>query len=201
MNKKTIELKGVEDVIKKIQEILSMSALSSITYNIVRNNYLFGWEAAEKTMNKNFLPDQHAIEFLSDYTFNNIKSMNEDIVNKLRQELSRGYMEGEGVTKIKERINKVFKVGKARSEMIARTETTRASNFGKLHAYQKAGEKGKKEWITHKDDRTSDVCNRLDGQIVDLNDNFKDPKTGWEGLAPPAHVNCRSSFVFIPDMD
>lgn len=199
MHKKTIELKGVEDVIKKIQEILSMSALSSITYNIVRNNYLFGWEAAEKTMNKNFLPDQHAIEFLSDYTFNNIKSMNEDIVNKLRQELSRGYMEGEGVTKIKERINKVFKVGKARSEMIAITETNRASGFGKLHAYQKAGEKGKKKWITHFDDRTSDICKRLDGQIVDLNENFKDPKTGWEGLSNPAHVNCRSGWIFIPE--
>jgi len=84
------------------------------------------------------------------------------------------------------------------AEMISRTEVTRASNFGKLHAYQKAGEKGKKVWITHFDERTCEICKRLDGQEVDLNANFSEKTSGWEGLAPPAHVRCRCGWSFKP---
>jgi SPP1 gp7 family putative phage head morphogenesis protein len=193
------KIKGVEDVIKKIKDILSVAGLSAITYQIVRNNYLKSWDEAEKAMDKNFVPETHAIDFLSDYTFDNIKGMNEDIENKLKQELSRGYMDGEGVAKLKKRVEKVFDVGKNRSEMIARSEVTRASNFGKLNAYKKAGEKGTKVWITHIDDRTSEICKRLDGQEVDINDNFKDSKTGWEGQAPPAHPRCRSGISVRPE--
>lgn len=192
------KVKAVDDVIQKIKDILSMAGLSAITYQIVRNNYIKGWDEAEKSMDKNFIPEQHAIDFLADYTFDNIKGMNEDIENKLRQELSRGYMDGEGIAKIKKRVEKVFDVGKNRAEMIARTETTRASNAGKLHAYKKAGEKGTKIWITHFDDRTSDICKRLDGQEVDINANFKDKTSGWEGQHPPSHVNCRSSVSVRP---
>ncbi|NOR84822.1 phage portal protein [archaeon] len=195
------EIKDLNSIIEKIKDFFNIAALKTITDALIRNNYMDGWDDAEEQMNKNYLPEEHAIDYLQDYTFDNIKGMTDDIENKLRQELQRGYMEGEGVTKLKSRITKVFDVGKNRSEMIARTETTRASNFGRLQAYQKAGEKGKKQWVTHKDDRTSDICNRLDGQIVDINADFVDSKTGWTGLAPPSHVNCRSKFIFIPKDD
>lgn len=195
---KISEIKDLNSIIAKIKSFFNMAALKEIASALMRNNYLKGWDEAEKQMDKNFVPEEHAIGYLQNYTFDNISGMSDDISDKLRQELQRGYMEGEGTAKIKARVSKVFDVGKNRAEMIARSETTRASNFGKLHAYQKAGEKGKKKWITHFDDRTSDICKRLDGQIVDLNADFTDSKTGWSGLAPPAHVSCRSSFSFLP---
>jgi len=106
-------------------------------------------------------------------------------------------MSGEGITKLKDRVGKVFDVGENRAEMIARTEATRSENQGKLQAFKSSGEKLVKKWNTHFDGRTSDVCKRLDGQTVGINENFKDKKTGWEGPCPPSHVNCRSSVLYI----
>ena len=198
---KISEVKDLNDLISKLKSLLSFEGLRRITNEVIRNNYIEGWDQAEKGLNRNFMPEKEAIDYLQKYTFENIKGMEDDIANKLRQELQRSYMDGEGLEKIKSRIKKVFDVGDNRAEMIARTETSRASNVGKLQAYQKSGEKGKKVYIATKDDRTSPLCRRLDGQEVDINANFKDPKGEWEGPSPPAHVNCRSTWAFKPDTE
>lgn len=195
------EIKDLNQLVSKLKSIVTFEGLRQITANIIRNNYMKGWDQAEKEMNRNFVPEMHAIEYLQKYTFENIQGMKEDIVNKLRQELQRAYMAGEGIDKIKTRVKEVFKVGDNRSEMIARTETNRASNVGKLQAYQKSGETGKKMWISKIDDRTSPLCKRLDGQVVGLNENFKDPEGEWEGPSPPSHVNCRSTWSFRPESE
>jgi len=90
----------------------------------------------------------------------------------------------------------VFSVGKNRANTIARTESNRAANFGELGALKTAGIEGTKVWVSAKDARTSELCKRLDGQEVGINDNFKDGKSGWEGPAPPSHPNCRSTFTW-----
>jgi len=140
-----------------------------------------------------------AITFIQDYTYNNIKGMTEEIMQDLRQELERGIMAGEGVAKIKSRVSKVFDVGENRAEMIARTETNRAENHGKLQAFKSSGEKLKKQWHSHFDERTSPICKRLHGQTVGINENFKDKSSGWEGPCPPSHVNCRSSVLYLEE--
>ena len=123
--------------------------------------------------------------------------MTEEIKNDLRQELQRGIMAGEGITKLKARVSKVFDKGENRAEMIARTETNRAENQGKLQAFKSSGEEYVKKWLTHFDDRTSPICKRLDNQVVGIDENFKDKTSGWEGPMPPSHVNCRSTALFI----
>jgi len=104
-------------------------------------------------------------------------------------------MEGTPLDKLKKEVNQAFDVGNNRAEMIARTETNRAANVGRLQGFQKAGVKGKKVFSAHIDDRTSPICKRLDGQKVDINEPFKDPNGEWEGMNPPVHVNCRSSWT------
>jgi len=195
------EIKDLNAIIVRIKQIFSVNSLKSVITSIVKNNYLEGWDQAEKSMDKNFVPEAHAIDYLQKYTFDNVKGMETDIANKLRQELQRGYMEGEGIDKLKARVKSVFDVGDNRAEMIARTESNRASNTGQLQAYQKSGEKYNKIWITHFDDRTSVLCKRLDGQEVDINAKFKDSAATWEGMNPPSHVNCRSTMEFKPIID
>lgn len=156
-----------------------------------------GWDSAEKQLNRNFMINKRAVQYIQDYAFNNIMDLTEEIKNDLRAELQRGIMSGEGITDLKNRVKKVFDSGENRAEMIARTETTRAENQGKLQAFKSSNEDFLKKWVATKDDRTSEICMRLNGQTVGLNENFKDDETGWEGPAPPAHVNCRSSVVFI----
>jgi len=193
------EIKAVEDLAKSIKAILTFGGIKAVSDATIQQIFNKGWDSAERQLDKNLIPNNDAVGFIQDYTFNNIKSMTDEIMTDLRQELERGIMAGEGISKLKARVTKVFDVGENRAEMIARTESTRAENQGKLQAFKTSGEKLMKVWNTHFDDRTSDICKRLDGKKVGMDENFKDIKTGWEGPVPPSHVNCRSSVLYISE--
>jgi len=191
------EIKSVDDIAKRINELVIFEGLKSVSDMVIKNTFLNGWDQAEKQMNQNFMMNKEVITFIQDYTFNNIMDLTEEIKNDLRAELKRGIMAGEGVSNLKKRIEKVFDVGDNRAEMIARTETNRAENQGKLQAFKSSSEDFNKRWVATKDERTSPICMRLHGQTVGINENFKDSSSGWEGPAPPSHVNCRSAVIYL----
>lgn len=196
-NNKLINIKSVDDVAKRIGDLVTFQGLKAISDAVIKHTFMRGWDSAEKQLDRNFMVNKEAIEYIKDYTFNNISVMAEEIKHDLRQELERGIMSGEGITKLTGRVDKIFNKGENRAEMIARTETNRAENQGKLQAFKSSGERYNKKWSAVFDKRTSEICKRLDGKVVGMNENFKDKQTGWEGPVPPAHVDCRSSVVFI----
>lgn len=189
-------LTDVPDFIKKVFEIFGAKTLSD---EIIKSQFMAGWDKSEKQIDQNVQFNQKALEFLQDHTFDNIKGMTEEISNDLKQELERGIINGEGITKLKARVNEVFKKGNNRAEMIARTETNRADNQGKLLAMKGSGVQMKKKVIIAHDDRTSALCKRLDRQTVNLDEKFTDSTTGQEWESPPFHVNCRSTMVFLTE--
>lgn len=172
------QVKSVNDVIGRLKDIVSLQALREITGDVIKASYLSGWEDAEKKVDRNFIPDKDAIEYITKYTFDNIKGVEGELQEDLRQSLQRGFMEGEGVDRLKKRVSEAIDVHSNRAEMIARTETNRASNYGRLQGFQKAGVKGKKVYNAANDSRTSALCKRLDGQEVSLDENFRDPRGG-----------------------
>lgn len=192
-----VKIKGIDDVPGMIDEIFGVFTIKAISDRIIKTEFDDGWNYSEKRIDKNVPYNKKALKFLQEHTFDNIQSMTEEIANDLKAELSRGIINGEGITKLKERVESVFNVGENRAEMIARTETNRAENNGRLLAMKGSRLEYNKKWDTHFDDRTSPICNRLDNQVVGMNENFKDSVSGWEGQSPPSHVNCRSSIVFI----
>ena len=200
MGKNTIkEIKSVDDIAKRIKELLTFEGLKNVTNAVIKGVFMRGWESAEKQLDKNFIVNKQAIDYIQTYTFDNIKNMNEELANDLRGELQRGIMDGEGTEKLTARVKDVFEKMENRAEAIARTETTRAENQGKLQAFKESGVKMKKKWVSANDARTSEQCKRMDGQIVGMDENFSDPKTGYEGTCPPGHVNCRSTVVFLTE--
>jgi len=190
-----LQIKSIDDLPGIIKKIFSIFTFKKVVDEVISFKFNFGWEESEKQIDKNVPMNNKAVDFLQDYTFNNIKDMTEEISNDLKQELSRGIINGEGIAKLKKRVTKVFDVGNNRAEMIARTETNRAENNGKLLAMKSSGMDMKKQWVTHEDDRTSDICKHLDGKIVELDDEFHYKE--WSGQSPPSHVNCRSTIIFI----
>lgn len=86
-----------------------------------------------------------------------------------------------------------------RAELIARTETMRASNEGQQAAWDQALDTGlltgreKQEWITTPDDRLCPICEPLDGQVTDLDGKFD--VDGEQVDSPPAHPNCRCTVA------
>jgi SPP1 gp7 family putative phage head morphogenesis protein len=92
---------------------------------------------------------------------------------------------------LSKRIAEVYQKAKDyRTDRIARTETATAANQGTLEAYKQSGVVKKKEWITADDERLCDLCAPMDGEVVNIDDNFS------AGIsAPPLHPNCRCTIV------
>lgn len=81
----------------------------------------------------------------------------------------------------------------SRAEMIAQTETMRASNEGQKEMWSQAVESGwltgeeLKEWIYTPDGNACQDCEDLDGQTVTLSDEFEEGD-------PPLHPYCRCTL-------
>ncbi len=107
----------------------------------------------------------------------------------IQAELSRGIANGstynEIATKIAKGMNSQFKSALARTNTIARTEGHRVQSAAKLDALQEASDAGAeivKQWDATLDSRTRPDHQQADGQIVELDEEFK---VGGEYLKAP----------------
>ena len=190
-----LQIKSIDDLPKIIKKIFKFFTGKKVVDEVINFQFNFGWDKSEKQIDQNVPMNNKAVEFLQDHTFDNIKDMTEEVSNDLKAELSRGIINGESIPKLKKRVTKVFDVGNNRAEIIAITEVGRAENQGKLLAMKGSGLDMKKQWLSAHDDRTSDICKHLDGQIVGLDEDFHYKE--WTGQSPPSHPNCRSTIIFI----
>jgi len=71
------------------------------------------------------------------------------------------------------------------SQMVARTELSRAQTAGQVALYKLAGIE-KVRWVTNHGATVCDECEEADGQVVAMGDVFD----GVDTDEPPAHPNC-----------
>jgi len=132
-----------------------------------------------------------------------LKGVVKELEENIRDVVMEGVANRKSTTWIKQSISTEFNaytgtsMKEGRAMMIARTESNRFRNNAKLAAYKESGLDGFKVWDARMDDRTSPICTRMNGQKKGLRENFVDPKTGEEFIAPPAHPNCRSVLRFV----
>ena len=123
---------------------------------------------------------------------------------QLNSSVLQGILQGESMDKIADRIYPV--VGRNESAAIrnARTMVTGAENRGRLDSYKQLEEDGlvlKKVWMATPDGRTRDWHIDMDGQEVNLDENFVDglgnelEYPGDPGGAPETVYNCRCTMV------
>jgi hypothetical protein len=92
-----------------------------------------------------------------------IKGATHDLQLKILKEVRDGVVAKEDLKQIQSRVKGVFKIAKdSQAERIARTETNRFVNEGKLTGYVDSGLEGGKVWQAFFDDRTSDLCKRFE---------------------------------------
>lgn len=206
-----LEVKSLNEIIKNINSLVNMNSIKSLLAKVIRHEFLKGAEDSEETINKkvnfNYVPDSDAIDYIQNYTFDNVKGMTEEIQNKLSQQLKIGFMNGEGVDKIIKRVKNSFDVSENRAETIARTESARAHQLGKLSAFKQSGVKAKKWLLWTNDHRTSEITKALHkkyGSIekaIPLDKNFKcTVKVGKKTVvidqqAGPFHPNERDELI------
>ncbi len=147
-------------------------------------------------------------EQLLGYTINGkkwvgIKGVTKELQSKIIMTVQNGINENQSTLKIKDAIKEDFdNFTNWRSEMIARTETNRIVNEGKLLGYKESEIEGGKIVMVAIDNRTSPICLRMHDKYgnnpIPLDNDFIDPQTRKAYRTPPFHVNCRTVLAFRP---
>ena len=142
------------------------------------------------------LVDRKALDFLVNYELQLLGNVTHELAEGIKQQISIGLIQGEGISKISEKIGgiitnpedfrvagkTVFKTAQARVETIARTETLRAYGQGRHKFYETVGVQTV-TWLSVGDKRMCPECRELDGRDFSLD---KVPRI-------PLHPMCRCS--------
>jgi SPP1 gp7 family putative phage head morphogenesis protein len=116
--------------------------------------------------------------FLRETAGARITSINNTTQNSVRRTLESGLVAGQSTDEIATALEGVFdRAAAGRALTIARTEVNRASNFGTKEGYVQAGIQ-QKEWQATEDSVTRDSHAGMDGQVVDMDDDFESPDGG-----------------------
>jgi uncharacterized protein with gpF-like domain len=119
--------------------------------------------------------------------------------------IARGEAEGLGVAGVARFVRDLVpSLSVYRSNLIARTETHGAANYGANGAAKETGLTIRKEWVSAADERTREDHAAADGQIVGIDEMFD---VGGESLMYPGDpsgsggniINCRCAVSHIVD--
>jgi hypothetical protein len=147
--------------------------------------------------------------FIGRWVASKVTQINRTTENQIRRIIRGGIDEGLSVAKIGFNIRTMAAPMSAlRANIIARTETHTAANFGAQQAAELTGLNMKREWVSAQDDRTRDTSEAdhvdADGQTVGMKEPFT---VSGEKLMFPGDpsgsaanvINCRCAVVFIYD--
>ena len=107
--------------------------------------------------------------------------------NEIQATMRAGFEKGESIPKLAKRVERYFDTNRAASTRFARTATNDIYNRAHIDRYEDSGVVDGVQFSAHIDDRTSDICQMLNGTIWALGD--KDIQV------PPMHFSCRSRLV------
>lgn len=110
------------------------------------------------------------------------------LVIKMQQVITKGLINGSSVQKMSRQLNKEMNSGYKNALRLIRTETAEVITRSTLDSYEEYGVQ-EYRFIATLDNRTSQTCSSLDGQVFKM----KDKQTGLN--APPMHPNCRSTIT------
>lgn len=117
-----------------------------------------------------------------------VSAMTENHIKRAEDAIRIGFVEGESVERLAERIRTVSDVNKRGAEALARTALTHVAAEVAQETYtQNADLVQEVEWISVLDTRTTPICITRDGQRWPLD----------TGPRPPAHIRCRSTLIPI----
>jgi|TARA_R100000501_G_C2631216_1_gene127156 HK97 family phage portal protein len=189
-------VKGLKEHIEKYIKKTWTSALNEVEDSL---NIQIGIGDSDRALINQFAEQQTEGYVLPDGNkWLGIQGVNDKIQIQLGDIVQKGVEGGLSVDEVRKNIQLKLDTTRNHAMMIARTETNRIRNRAHLGAYMKSNIPGKIKWDAHLDNRTSEVCEELDGKKVNPGDLFI-TKDGQEFAYPPAHVNCRSRIVFVPE--
>lgn len=109
-------------------------------------------------------------------------------VARIEQALRIGFVEGDGLDKMRERIANVWTTNKRSADAVIRTSVTHIAAEVAQETYTSNPDiVTQVQWVSILDSRTSEICRARDGMHFPIE----------SGPRPPAHINCRSTVIPI----
>lgn len=141
--------------------------------------------------------DERTIDFIKNHAMEQAKGYSDGKINQIRSVVSDLMLKGKAnKTTVRDAIQKILDTDKSKAEDIARTELSRAYNYGVLDRLNEYAEQNpnmhlQKYWHGFAySPETCTYCRPRIGNIYELDDNTE---------TLPAHVRCRC--VWLPVMD
>lgn len=170
-------------------------------------NAIFGKLAPDRADNLPDVDSDIARSLAEEYLAtapNRMSGFGDDMWSVARAQLLDGFMKGESIEKLRDRLRQSVGLTAGRASLVARTEVISASNAGSLSMIEIAGFGGTKSWLATEDLRTRPTHIEADGQTVAIDAAFTvggfplffpgDP------AAPPEEIcNCRCTLTY--DLD
>jgi len=164
--------------------------------------------------------DPRAIEWLQGNAKNAAFAITNTQYEALRMTLMEGIADGDTIAQLRNRISEQLRIARERAELIARTETLKASNRGRLIGMSQSGVVEGKQWLATYDRRTCPMCAEMDGVTMgpldkpffEEGDSFTfqgteetpAPRGGVtyrfdyeEVQHPPLHPDCRCTILAV----
>ena len=119
--------------------------------------------------------------------------------------VDRGYRDGLGQRGVADAIlDLVPSLSATRANVIARTETHGAANYGSQEAAKQTGLPMRKEWLAAADERTRETHREADGSTVGMDDTFRVGDSDLQFPGDPSGaaeevINCRCTLGYIID--
>ncbi|MDQ0254920.1 SPP1 gp7 family putative phage head morphogenesis protein [Evansella vedderi] len=128
-----------------------------------------------------------------------------DLIRNIRREITQGLIRGESYELMAKRLEKRLDGDYKKALRVARTESHRVQQEGRLKSMEHAADQGvimKKMWVATLDESTRDAHEELDGKMVEVDDDFtssnggRGPAPGQMGTAED-DINCRCTVVTV----
>lgn len=133
-----------------------------------------------------------AVALLYTRTYNDLVGITDAMDKAISRTLAEGFASGDSMIDIARAIEaNVDDIGRARAEMLARTEVISAHAEGSLNLYQEAGIEGvavDAEFATAEDDAVCPECEGMQGDVMTIEEA--------RGVIP-VHPNCRCAWLPI----
>lgn len=162
--------------------------------NAQRAAFRAGTTAAELEMGQEGLYDPDAQEFIRALEFRAVRTFTSDFSRQVEDAIQEGIRNGEREEAIARRLRGLTDRSEARLRTIARTETNRAANHGRLSGWLKTGVVRYKVAIATVDDRTRLDHLEADGEEVPIHSAFTQGAAAGM-VAPPWAPNCRCTIA------
>lgn len=178
----------------KQQNLLMQAGLSEIAENAFYDQMFATYQGVGIGSSFNLLSDTTVRSLINNpvngQSFSTRIWNNRDrLANTINQTLRTGIIQGISNGEMAKRISNNMNSGITVAQRLVRTEVTNSLNQATRLGYNESGIVRQYQYLATLDNRTSEVCEALDGQVFDV-DNAT---TGLN--YSPMHVNCRSTTI------